>query len=173
MGSKNLKAIVASGTSQQSVVDPETLDFIVYEARKVIKQSPITSIGFPTYGTSSLVRVMDMMGAFPSYNFSESSFGYINDVSGETLREKIFVKQKACWGCPIGCKRVTKTKNGEGEGPEYESLWALGPECGIHDIEVIAEANYLCNRLGWIRCLPGLPSAARWRWHKEALLIPA
>jgi len=50
MGSKNLKAIVASGTSQQSVVDPETLDFIVYEARKVIKQSPITSIGFPTYG---------------------------------------------------------------------------------------------------------------------------
>jgi aldehyde:ferredoxin oxidoreductase len=57
MGSKNLKAIVASGTSQQSVVDPETLDFIVYEARKVIKQSPITSIGFPTYGTSSLVRV--------------------------------------------------------------------------------------------------------------------
>ena len=148
MGSKNLKAIVASGTSQQNVVDPETLDFIVYEARKVIKQSPITSIGFPTYGTSSLVRVMDMMGAFPSYNFSESSFGYINDVSGETLREKIFVKQKACWGCPIGCKRVTKTKNGEGEGPEYESLWALGPECGIHDIEVIAEANYLCNRLG-------------------------
>jgi aldehyde:ferredoxin oxidoreductase len=148
MGSKNLKAIVASGTSKQTAADPEMLDFVVYEARKVIKQSPITSIGLPTYGTSSLVRVMDMMGAFPSYNFSESSFEHINDISGETLREKIFVKQKACWGCPIGCKRVTKTKNGAGEGPEYESLWALGPECGIHDLEAIADANYLCNRLG-------------------------
>jgi len=64
------------------------------------------------------------------------------------LREKLFIKQKACWGCPIGCKRETKTANGTGEGPEYESLWALGPECGIHDLEAIADANYLCNRLG-------------------------
>ena len=148
MGSKNLKAVVTSGESKQIAADPETLDFIVYEARKVIKQSPITSIGLPTYGTSALVRVMDMMGAFPSYNFSESVFEHLNDVSGETLREKLLVKQKACWGCPIGCKRETRTANGSGEGPEYESLWALGPECGIHDLEAIADANYLCNRLG-------------------------
>lgn len=148
MGSKNLKAIVASGTSKQNVADPETFDFMVYEARKVIKQSPVTAVGLPTYGTSALVRVMDMMGAFPSFNFTESSFEYINDVSGETARERLFVKQKACWGCPIGCKRETKTTHGTGEGPEYESLWALGPNCGIHDLETIAEANYLCNRLG-------------------------
>ena len=148
MGSKNLKAIVTSGESKQIAADPETLDFIVYEARKVIKQSPITSIGLPTYGTSALVRVMDMMGAFPTYNFSECVFEHLSDVTGETLREKLLVKQKACWGCPIGCKRETKTANGSGEGPEYESLWALGPECGIHDLEAIADANYLCNRLG-------------------------
>lgn len=148
MGSKNLKAVVTSGESKQIAADQETLDFIVYEARKVIKQSPITSIGLPTYGTSALVRVMDMMGAFPSYNFTESIFEHLNDISGEMLREKLFIKQKACWGCPIGCKRETKTANGTGEGPEYESLWALGPECGIHDLEAIADANYLCNRLG-------------------------
>jgi aldehyde:ferredoxin oxidoreductase len=148
MGSKNLKALVTSGESKQIAADQETLDFIVYEARKVIKQSPITSIGLPTYGTSALVRVMDMMGAFPSYNFTESIFEHLNDISGEMLREKLFIKQKACWGCPIGCKRETKTANGTGEGPEYESLWALGPECGIHDLEAIADANYLCNRLG-------------------------
>ena len=148
IGSKNLKAIVTSGASKQIIADPETLEFIVYEARKVIKQSPITSIGLPTYGTSALVRVMDMMGAFPTYNFTECTFEHINDVSGETLRERFLVKQRACWGCPIGCKRGTKTQHGEGEGPEYESLWALGPECGIHDLEAITDANYLCNRLG-------------------------
>jgi len=148
MGSKNLKAIVTSGTSKGVAADPENLEFIVYEARKVIKQSPITSIGLPTYGTSALVRVMDMMGAFPSFNFSECGFEHINDISGETLKERLLVKQSACWGCPIGCKRETKTTRGAGEGPEYESLWALGPNCGIHDLETIAEANYLCNRLG-------------------------
>ena len=148
MGSKNLKAVVTGGDRKQTVADAETLDFIVYEARKVIKQSPITSIGLPTYGTSALVRVMDMMGAFPTFNFTECTFEHLADVSGETLRERFLVKQKACWGCPIGCKRGTKTRHGEGEGPEYESLWALGPECGIHDLEAIADANYLCNRLG-------------------------
>ena len=148
MGSKNLKAVVTCGDRKQIVADTETLDFIVYEARKVIKQSPITSIGLPTYGTTALVRVMDMMGAFPTYNFTECTFEHINDVSGETLRERFLVKQRACWGCPIGCKRRTKPQHGEGEGPEYESLWALGPECGIHDLEAITDANYLCNRLG-------------------------
>ena len=148
MGSKNLKAVVTGGDRKQTVADAETLDFIVYEARKVIKQSPITSIGLPTYGTSALVRVMDMMGAFPTFNFTECTFEHLADVSGETLRERFLVKQKACWGCPIGCKRGTKTRHGEGEGPEYESLWALGPECGIHDLEAITDANYLCNRLG-------------------------
>jgi len=148
MGSKNLKAVVTSGNKSTAIADNETLDFIVYEARKVIKQSPITSIGLPTYGTAALVKVMDMMGAFPNYNFTESTSEHINDVSGETLKERLFVKQKACWGCPIGCTQLTKTSKGEGEGPEYESLWALGPECGIYDIEAIADANYLCNRLG-------------------------
>ena len=148
MGSKNLKAVVTCGNKSTVVADSEMLDFIVYEARKVIKQSPITSIGLPTYGTAALVKVMDMMGAFPNYNFTESSTEHIDEISGETLKEKLFVKQKACWGCPIGCTQLTKTQKGEGEGPEYESLWALGPECGIYDIEAIADANYLCNRLG-------------------------
>jgi len=148
MGSKNLKAVVTSGNKSTTIADMETLDFIVYEARKVIKQSPITSIGLPTYGTAALVKVMDMMGAFPNFNFTESTSEHINEVSGETLKARLFVKQKACWGCPIGCTQLTKTLKGEGEGPEYESLWALGPECGIYDIEAIADANYLCNRLG-------------------------
>ncbi|MFX0207574.1 MAG: 3-hexulose-6-phosphate synthase, partial [Candidatus Hodarchaeota archaeon] len=34
------------------------------------------------------------------------------------------------------------------EGPEYESLWALGPNCGISDLEIIFKANSLCNTLG-------------------------
>jgi aldehyde:ferredoxin oxidoreductase len=148
MGSKNLKAIVTSGKTKPVVVDEDNLDFIAYEAQKALKQSPITSIGLPTYGTASLVKVMNMMGAFPSYNFNDCMFEHVDDVSGETMKERLFIKQRACWGCPIGCTQMTKTKHGEGEGPEYESLWALGPECGIHDIEAIADANYFCNRLG-------------------------
>ena len=137
MGSKNLKAVVTSGNKNTTVADMETLDFIVYETRKVIKQSPITSIGLPTYGTAALVKVMDMMGAFPNFNFTESTSEHINDVSGETLKERLFVKQKACWGCPIGCTQLTKTLKGEGEGPEYEWDQSQPPKANAPSAPVI------------------------------------
>ena len=31
---------------------------------------------------------------------------------------------------------------------EHESMWALGPNCGIVDLPAIMEANWLCDRLG-------------------------
>jgi aldehyde:ferredoxin oxidoreductase len=69
------------------------------------------------------------------------------------MAEAILTKNAACFGCPIACGRVTKVEKpkrycGEGEGPEYETVWALGAACGVDDIEPIAKANYICNELG-------------------------
>jgi aldehyde:ferredoxin oxidoreductase len=62
------------------------------------------------------------------------------------------VRPKGCFSCVISCGRVTEVKNpkyqGAGEGPEYETAWALGPDCGVDDLEAITKANYLCNELG-------------------------
>jgi aldehyde:ferredoxin oxidoreductase len=35
-----------------------------------------------------------------------------------------------------------------GEGPEFETLWAFGAQCGVKNLNSIAKANYLCNELG-------------------------
>jgi aldehyde:ferredoxin oxidoreductase len=35
-----------------------------------------------------------------------------------------------------------------GEGPEYESLGALGTMCGVDDLEAITMAHFLCNEYG-------------------------
>ena len=35
-----------------------------------------------------------------------------------------------------------------GHGPEYETLAALGPNCGVEDLEAIMKANELCGRYG-------------------------
>jgi aldehyde:ferredoxin oxidoreductase len=37
----------------------------------------------------------------------------------------------------------------EVEGPEYETLFALGSLCGNDNLESIAKANEICDRLGW------------------------
>ena len=48
-----------------------------------------------------------------------------------------------------GVTKVTDPKYaGEGEGPEYETAWGFGADCGIDDLNAVTKANYLCNELG-------------------------
>ncbi len=148
MGSKNLKALVARGKVKPGIADQKVYDFVNYEAGKMVKASPRTSQGLPEFGTSVLVNLMNWYGVLPTRNFQRGEFEHADKISGERLRDEFLVKRGACWSCPIGCKRNTKTSREKGEGPEYESIYALGSSLEIDDFETIIEANYLCNRLG-------------------------
>jgi aldehyde:ferredoxin oxidoreductase len=148
MGAKNLKAIVATGQTRPEIADRDIYDFVNYEAGKMISASPRTSQGLPEFGTSVLVNLMNWYGVLPTNNFQKGEFEQAEMISGERLKDEFLTKRGACWSCPIGCKRKTKTSREAGEGPEYESIYALGSSLGIDDFEVIIEANYLCNRLG-------------------------
>ncbi|MGD9325507.1 MAG: aldehyde ferredoxin oxidoreductase C-terminal domain-containing protein, partial [Desulfobacterales bacterium] len=35
-----------------------------------------------------------------------------------------------------------------GEGPEYETIYAMGSNCMVDDLAAITKANYICNELG-------------------------
>jgi aldehyde:ferredoxin oxidoreductase len=148
MGSKNLKAMRATGKARPGIADQEIYDFVNYEAGKMVKASPRTSQGLPEFGTSVLVNLMNTYGVLPTRNFQQGEFKHAEKISGERLRDEFLVKRGACWSCPIGCKRNTKTSEEKGEGPEYETIYALGSSLEIDDFETIIEANYLCNRLG-------------------------
>lgn len=148
MGSKNLKAIVVEGNEKVEPADREYYRFVLFETGKVLKSSPITSQALPEFGTAAVMNIVNEVGALPTRNFQQTQFEGAGKISGETMTDTILVKNQACWACPIKCTRITKTKNAEGEGPEYETTWSFGAQCGIDDLEAIAEANYLCNDLG-------------------------
>jgi len=148
MGSKNLKAIVVKGTKKIEIANRDRMKFVTYETNKLVRAHPITSKGLPEFGTSVLVNIMNEAGIFPTRNYQDSQFEGAEKISGESITDQILTKKAGCWGCIIQCARKTKTSNEEGEGPEYESNWALGANCGIDDLEMITEANYLCNVLG-------------------------
>jgi aldehyde:ferredoxin oxidoreductase len=149
MGSKNLKAIVVEGHERNRPTDKEQFKFMQYETRKLLKANPITSQAFPEFGTAVVLNVVNEIGALPTRNFQQTQFEHAEKISGEAIAEKILVKNQACWACPITCTRITKTSSGkEGEGPEYETTWSFGAQCGIDDLELIAETNYLCNDFG-------------------------
>jgi aldehyde:ferredoxin oxidoreductase len=148
MGSKRLKAITVAGAQRNVPADPERFRFLLYEIGKMLRANPITSQALPEFGTAVMMNVVNVIGALPARNFQESQFAGAERISGEWMTAHILVGRKACWACPIACTRQTRTAHAEGEGPEFETTWAFGPQCGVDDLEAIAEANYLCNDLG-------------------------
>ncbi|NHJ12130.1 MAG: aldehyde ferredoxin oxidoreductase [Candidatus Thorarchaeota archaeon] len=148
MGSKNLKAVVARGTGKTEAANPEELAERVKRARLLIKKNGVTDKSLPIYGTAVLVNVTNELGMLPTFNFQEGTFNDAEGVSGEKLLERLHVRTYNCQACPIGCGRISKAYGEEVGGPEYETIWAFGPQCGINDLEWIAAANHRCNLLG-------------------------
>ncbi|MGE5389469.1 MAG: aldehyde ferredoxin oxidoreductase family protein [Deltaproteobacteria bacterium] len=153
LGSKNLKAVAVRGTGGIKVASAEGFMEAVTDARNKLAAHPVTGQGLGAYGTNILVNILNEHGGLPVKNFSEASvFTGAERISGEYQAEKYLVRNKGCFGCSIGCGRVTRISKGKfkgmGEGPEYEATWAFGADLGIDDFEAVSKANFICNQLG-------------------------
>ncbi len=153
MGSKKLKAIVVGGDERPQVAKPDEFEEASKEAIEKVRTNPVTGEGLKKYGTAILVNIINNAGILPYKNWQTGVNDKADEISGETLAEKYLIKNKACWGCHIGCGRVTAVKEGcfqilYSEGPEYESIWALGNATGVMDLGAIIKANHLCDELG-------------------------
>jgi len=139
---------VVEGQYRPAIADPDRFKFLLYETRKLLAASPLTSQALPEFGTVVLMNIMNNIGALATRNHQQTQFEGAEAISGEELTEKYLVKNASCWACPIGCTRVSKTDRVEGEGPEFETTWAFGAQCGVDDLAAIIEVNSLCNDLG-------------------------
>lgn len=145
MGFKNLLGVVVKKGSKKLGVplDVAKFDYVVEETKKWIHGNPITSQGLPEFGTSVLMNLINELNILPYKNFNESHFESAELISGEVLKSKV-IRHKACYGCMIACGRVTN----KGEGPEFETLWALGANLGVSDIDFLIELNEICYEYG-------------------------
>lgn len=149
-GSKLLKAIVVKTSRRQldNIADTEALKEANKRALKIIADNPTTGGGLRALGTAVLVNIINSVGSLPTRNWQESYAEYADQVSGEALAEKYLVKPGACFHCPIMCGRIINCNGKVVGGPEYEPLWAYGPDCGINDLNAVDECNMLCNEYG-------------------------
>ncbi|MEM2192713.1 MAG: aldehyde ferredoxin oxidoreductase family protein, partial [Candidatus Hadarchaeales archaeon] len=148
MGSKKLKAVVLLGNKRPEIKNEARFNEIVKRCLVTIDKNPLTKDALKIFGTNALVSIINELGMFPTRNFQEGYFEEADGICGTKYLERIFVQGYACYGCPIGCGRITRADGEEGGGPEYESVWSLGAACGVSNLEDIAKASYLCNRLG-------------------------
>ncbi len=149
MGSKKLKAIIVRGHNKTPLADRQKFISVVKEKINKLKNDPVAGSGLPKYGTAVLVNIINQNGLYPTRNFRTGVFEYAEEQSGEAMAAKYLKRNKPCYACPIGCGRVNVISSvGETEGPEYESLWALGAHLGINDLGSIIEANHICDEMG-------------------------
>jgi aldehyde:ferredoxin oxidoreductase len=159
MASKRLKFIVVDETGAPGVeiANEEVFNRGIEKLTNAIKSHDVTKEGgaLNSFGTSVLVNIINEAGGLPQRNFSSGQDDRSANVSGEAKAEEIKkrggVRPHFCSpGCIIQCSEIW-TKPG-GKDPvgvlEYESVWALGPNCGIYDLDVIGELNRACNDLG-------------------------
>lgn len=152
MGSKNLKAIVIKGSRKIKYADKVKFRNLVKDAQASIRSNKVTSLR-TKYGTPVWINPINDAGLLPTKNFMKGSFEMADEISGETMREKIWIKNKSCFRCPIACGKFTEVKEGEYkgtevEGPEYETLALIGANCEIGSLEAIAKMNEICDNLG-------------------------
>jgi len=141
------------------IVDNELFKLGRKKLTESIQEHALTkkSGGLNSYGTAVLINILNEAGGLPTRNFSSGRFEGAADIAGEAIFES--VKQRlgqetynhACSpGCIIQCSNTWYGANRKEitSCVEYESDWALGANCGIANLDDIAEMVRLCNAYG-------------------------
>jgi len=161
LGSKGLKFLVVDDTGAPGV---ELADKEVFEkGRKKLTDALMAhDITKPkgalnTYGTAVLINIMNAAGGLPTRNFSTGTFEGAAKIAGEAIFEgnkkrlgKELYNHACSPGCIIQCSNTWHKPDGTEHTScvEYESDWAFGANCGIDDLDVVAELVQLSNEYG-------------------------
>ena len=152
MGSKKIKAIVFHADRKREFAHPDQLEQFAKETLERGKDSPGAQ-AYRRLGTPMLVAMNNAVGGFPSKYWHLGTFEGWERISAESLLERCQVKPRACLRCFMACGNLSEIKGGRHkglriEGPEYETIYAFGGLCMVHEIEEIAYLNDICDRLG-------------------------
>lgn len=157
-GSKNLKAIVIKASQRGNMPEaarPDDYKQAASAGLKALMEGSLTAPkkgGLSVYGTNVLMNIVNEVGALPSKNSTVTQFETADAISGETVRNELIAGDPTCHACPVACKIEVEVKEGKykvrTESFEYESAWALGPNCGHSNKEAVAYMIDLCNEYG-------------------------
>jgi len=147
MGAKNLKAIALRGSQEVALADPEAFDEVVREIQHNLDED-MAAMALRMAGTAGYVDMGLMYGDVPIRYFQQGEWDGASDLSGVVMAEEYQRRIRACYRCPIACGRETEAPRFGVErvdGPEYETVAALGSLAMVDDLEGVIYAGHLCN----------------------------
>jgi len=152
MGSKNLKAIAASGSIDIELFDPDALlNYALEVDRKARSTKWAKTLG--KLGTALLYDVSYTTGFIGTLNWQYNTPGEEGSALEAENLEKYSMKMVACIGCSVHCRHRVSIRKGRyagltTEGPEYAASGAFGTGVGVYDWEFVIKGNDMCNKWG-------------------------
>ena len=187
MGSKKVKfiAIDDTGAPGVTVAQPDKFKEQTRIFSRALLDHAVTGQALPIYGTTVLINILNEAGGLPTKNFRYGSVEHANEISGEKLNEIITerhgVVSHGCHaGCVIKCSQVYLGPDGQyvSAGFEYETIWALGANACIDNLDDISYIDHAMDDVGIdsIECANSIAVAMDagvlgWGDGKEALRI--
>ena len=149
LGSKKLKGIALRGTGTVQVYNPSEFDEAVWVSFRMLRMSNQIK-RMNDDGTANILGLVNAAGALPTRNYQEGQFEHSNEMTGAAWRKEYWTRSIGCYGCPIYCSKIAyaKTRDIAIDGPDFETIWAMGVNCGLTDKEAIIYSNYLCDLYG-------------------------
>lgn len=156
-GAKRIKCMVidAAGGAKVPIADMDKFRKAAKTFAKAVLDHPVTGEGLPTYGTNSLLNVLNEAGALPTKNFRFGQYEEKEKICAETMHELIVARngqaRHGCQpGCIIQCSQVYNDADGNylTSGFEYETVWGLGAHSLIDNLDQIAECDNIMDDIG-------------------------
>ncbi len=155
MGSKKIKFIALDAADGKvEIANPEAFKAANKTFTKALVDHPVSQ-ALGTYGTNVLVNIINEAGGLPTKNFSQGQFEGHEQISGETMHDLIVERggkpKHGCHaGCVIQCSQIYNDIKGnyKTSGIEYESIWAMGADCTIDNLDQIAEMDHILDDIG-------------------------
>lgn len=148
LGSKNLKAIVVRGSKKPVASDVLGFKEYVRLQNKAVRDNGYLADVQGPMGTLNLVQTINEAKGLPTANFRRMKFEDAPELYWSRVSQEYSFRSTTCPNCPVNCRKHVSINGDEYESPEYESLWAFGPNLEVNDFGFITKANHLCNDLG-------------------------
>lgn len=176
MGSKRLKAIAIHAAGRVLPHDAGAFQRAAQKQIAILREHPRRK-QLSDHGTTPMTENANYMGWLPVRNFVDGSLDNAEPLAMAEFA-RIKVSNFGCYSCMTRCGQVHRVTEGgyagaESEGPEYESIWALGAGLSNTEIGSVVAADAKCDLLGLDTVSAGNVIGFACELYERGILTPA
>jgi aldehyde:ferredoxin oxidoreductase len=156
------------------MADPERVRGL---AKLLVSRIETEAKGFSEYGTGAAMDAGAATGNLPTRNFRDGGFEPASEIDAIAIKNRYRIGMETCYACAVRCKKVVELDEpyrveARYGGPEYETLAALGSDCGVSDLAAICKGNELCQRYGLDTIGTGCTIAFAMECYEKGIITP-